>query len=677
MAEKEIKREWSFGHRLKLSRQKTSERRAVEDQERGREYNEKETRFVSHYKLVKDLWQNLVTWMENTKVVYSSGIKVSEGFADAVGSGEGKEKKDAVSQSASRWFKANQAMNQEREAHEETLRKRVLEPLSEYLKSLKLVKDRRAERDALLRNYAYYANKVRKLKEKPDKDPSVLPRNESKMGVAKELYERLNGELIAFYDQVHAQRVAFLSPLLYEAIKVQNDVGKAYTTKMNDVAKILEKPAENGFDLKAKVKPLKVPEEYAVLKRGLRDAKSPKSPGSWGEGSDADLDPEASGSGLESPGSGDGKGKKGKKTPKKKKEKGEKGAGAASGSEGEEAAAASGSGAEEGEEEDGSDGGGAKADKAKKKGKGKGRAGSAPAVLPLQPLQPLPLQPLQALQPMQPLQAMQAGPAAPPSSAFANWGAFDAALAMGAPHGAPGAPHAAHPAAPWSAGYPQQQQQQQQPQQPQQQQAPAASPWGGASDGNPFAAGPEQNHHQQQQQAPASAPAHHQAFPHHAPLQPTTSGPAFFGQQPPQQPQQQQQQSAAPQWPHGPPHAPYPAPAPAPAPAHAAAPGSAYPSAPLSPSGAGAGGPHWPASPSAAAPPAAPPAPPAPPRLPPPRRPAERAQVNFAFVAEHDNELSIAVGEVISVLKKDGGWWEGELNGRRGLFPSNYVSLLA
>ena len=35
-------------------------------------------------------------------------------------------------------------------------------------------------------------------------------------------------------------------------------------------------------------------------------------------------------------------------------------------------------------------------------------------------------------------------------------------------------------------------------------------------------------------------------------------------------------------------------------------------------------------------------------------------------------------GDIITILKKDpiGGWWDGELNGRVGSFPSNYVAEL-
>ncbi|XP_048865960.1 SH3 domain-containing kinase-binding protein 1 isoform X4 [Brienomyrus brachyistius] len=50
------------------------------------------------------------------------------------------------------------------------------------------------------------------------------------------------------------------------------------------------------------------------------------------------------------------------------------------------------------------------------------------------------------------------------------------------------------------------------------------------------------------------------------------------------------------------------------------------------------------------------------------------AIVEFDYRAQHDDELTIAVGDIISNIRKDdGGWWEGELAGRRGFFPDNFV----
>ncbi|KAF5906464.1 SH3 domain-containing kinase-binding protein 1-like isoform X2, partial [Clarias magur] len=53
-----------------------------------------------------------------------------------------------------------------------------------------------------------------------------------------------------------------------------------------------------------------------------------------------------------------------------------------------------------------------------------------------------------------------------------------------------------------------------------------------------------------------------------------------------------------------------------------------------------------------------------------------QAVVEFDYQAQHDDELTIAVGDIISNIRKDeGGWWEGEVDGRRGLFPDNFVRL--
>jgi len=47
------------------------------------------------------------------------------------------------------------------------------------------------------------------------------------------------------------------------------------------------------------------------------------------------------------------------------------------------------------------------------------------------------------------------------------------------------------------------------------------------------------------------------------------------------------------------------------------------------------------------------------------------------YFPQHQNAtcLSFKTGQIIRVLNKDAsGWWDGELEGRRGWFPSNYVS---
>lgn len=50
--------------------------------------------------------------------------------------------------------------------------------------------------------------------------------------------------------------------------------------------------------------------------------------------------------------------------------------------------------------------------------------------------------------------------------------------------------------------------------------------------------------------------------------------------------------------------------------------------------------------------------------------------VEFEYDAEQEDELTIRVGNVIkNVQMSEGGWWEGELNGKKGLFPDNFVKV--
>jgi len=65
------------------------------------------------------------------------------------------------------------------------------------------------------------------------------------------------------------------------------------------------------------------------------------------------------------------------------------------------------------------------------------------------------------------------------------------------------------------------------------------------------------------------------------------------------------------------------------------------------------------------------------PRPPPPARgPApERCRALYDFAAEDSTELPLRKGDVVNIIKKGQDLWEGECNGRRGLFPGNYVEM--
>ncbi|KAM7369673.1 hypothetical protein PAMP_010977 [Pampus punctatissimus] len=57
----------------------------------------------------------------------------------------------------------------------------------------------------------------------------------------------------------------------------------------------------------------------------------------------------------------------------------------------------------------------------------------------------------------------------------------------------------------------------------------------------------------------------------------------------------------------------------------------------------------------------------------------EQCKVLFPYEAQNEDELSIKEGEIINIITKDcpdAGWWMGEIGGRQGVFPDNFVKLL-
>ncbi|XP_075216839.1 CIN85 and CD2AP related isoform X2 [Lycorma delicatula] len=53
------------------------------------------------------------------------------------------------------------------------------------------------------------------------------------------------------------------------------------------------------------------------------------------------------------------------------------------------------------------------------------------------------------------------------------------------------------------------------------------------------------------------------------------------------------------------------------------------------------------------------------------------AEVQFDYIAQEPDELTLHKGDVITEISvQPGGWWEGKLKGKRGMFPDNFVKIV-
>jgi len=61
-----------------------------------------------------------------------------------------------------------------------------------------------------------------------------------------------------------------------------------------------------------------------------------------------------------------------------------------------------------------------------------------------------------------------------------------------------------------------------------------------------------------------------------------------------------------------------------------------------------------------------------------PRKPAlPKIKALYKYEAQDVDELSFEEGDILElVLEDESGWWTGKLNGKKALFPGNYVEKL-
>ncbi|XP_034002975.1 SH3 domain-containing kinase-binding protein 1 isoform X2 [Trematomus bernacchii] len=54
-----------------------------------------------------------------------------------------------------------------------------------------------------------------------------------------------------------------------------------------------------------------------------------------------------------------------------------------------------------------------------------------------------------------------------------------------------------------------------------------------------------------------------------------------------------------------------------------------------------------------------------------------RCKASFSYVPQHEDELGLKIGDIIEIIAEvEEGWWEGFLNGKSGMFPSNFTKVI-
>lgn len=97
----------------------------------------------------------------------------------------------------------------------------VLEPIGKFCAYFPDINECIKKRNHKLLDYDSMRAKVAKLVEKPDKDPSKLPRAERDAEMAKTAYEQLNEQLYTEIPQLIDLRVPYLDPSFEALVKIQ------------------------------------------------------------------------------------------------------------------------------------------------------------------------------------------------------------------------------------------------------------------------------------------------------------------------------------------------------------------------------------------------------------------------------------------------------------------------
>ncbi|KAK6362074.1 BAR adaptor protein Hob3 [Orbilia blumenaviensis] len=181
-----------------------------------REYEVEERRFRVMEAAANNLQKEAKGYLDSLRAMTASQMRIAETIDSFYGDSGAK---DGVSRS---YRQAVEELDVETiKALDGPYRTTVLEPISRFCAYFPDINECIKKRNNKLIDYDALRNKVKKLVEKPDQDPTKLPRAEKEASMAKEIYEALNDQLQTELPKLIELRVPYLDPSFEALVKIQ------------------------------------------------------------------------------------------------------------------------------------------------------------------------------------------------------------------------------------------------------------------------------------------------------------------------------------------------------------------------------------------------------------------------------------------------------------------------
>ncbi|KCV68838.1 hypothetical protein H696_04256 [Fonticula alba] len=129
---------------------------------------------------------------------------------------------------------------------DQRIRATFLEPLGRFISLYPSVKDHMKNRSNAMLDYDSLRARVRRSAEKPDSDATRLPRLEADCNAAKELYQRLNQELVEDLPRLIDSRVPYLDPSFSALAKAQYSYYHSCATATQPLTRFFERDHDMG-----------------------------------------------------------------------------------------------------------------------------------------------------------------------------------------------------------------------------------------------------------------------------------------------------------------------------------------------------------------------------------------------------------------------------------------------